>query len=91
MFLYSTVSTLKPISCEKIKLSTGSHVPTNRRNRSHNLAELELVKDSSFTGGVETNLHKRVNKTVRGKGYCPSVPSKYLEKMATSMGEWSAC
>lgn len=33
-------------------------MPTNRRNRSHNLAELKLVKDGSFTGGVETNLHK---------------------------------
>ena len=70
MFLYSTVSTLKPINCEKIKLNAVGHVPTNRRNRSHNLAELKLVEDGGFTGGVKTNLRRRVSKVVWGKGYC---------------------
>lgn len=41
---------------------------TNRRNRSHNLAELELVEDGGFTGGVKTNLRKWVNKVSRAKG-----------------------
>lgn len=70
MFLYSTVSTLKPgqvrISCRPT-WSTGSivdasesrwnsrNVRTNCRNRGDDLTQLQLVQDSGLSGSVETD------------------------------------
>lgn len=58
MFLYSTVSTLKPrIARErafcKRRLSAKL---TDCGNGGDDLAKLQLVQDSGLTGGVESNL-----------------------------------
>lgn len=67
MFLYSTVSTLKP---ELIRVSSGaittarrkesgtmgsSRVRTNSGNSRDDLTKLELVENGGFTGGIETD------------------------------------
>jgi hypothetical protein len=50
MFLYSTVSTLKPASVSSI-----AHGRTDGRNGGYNLAKLELVENGGLTGRVKTD------------------------------------
>ena len=69
-----TLSVLKVMSPERANLILSTDVPhrernvlvlhgldveTDRRNRRHDLTELELVQDGRLTGGVETNLRRR--------------------------------
>lgn len=68
MFLYSTVSTLKPV-CDQntsaVKYRTaddsvglreaGNDWRTNSRDGCDDFTELELVEDGGLSGGVQTN------------------------------------
>lgn len=54
MFLYSTVSTLKPEEANEIdKVAMASL--TNGRNGGHNFTKLKLVEDGCFTGSIQTD------------------------------------
>ena len=73
-----TLSVLKVMSPERANLILSTDVPhrernvlvlhgldveTDRRNRRHDLTELELVQDGRLTGGIETNLrHRRASR-----------------------------
>jgi hypothetical protein len=59
MFLYSTVSTLKPIhkGLDDLKYAYYMNIFTNSRNCSYNFTQLELIQDGSLTGGIKTD-HK---------------------------------
>lgn len=58
MFLYSTVSTLKPriAGAVSARWTRGVAKLTDCGNGGDDLAELQLVEDGGLTGGVEANL-----------------------------------
>lgn len=61
MFLYSTVSTLKPkmrriASVETLRDCCLHATRTDRRDGGDDFAELELVQNRRFPGSIETNL-----------------------------------
>lgn len=71
IFLYSTVSTLKPVIRREVKrirsratgFRQGRYI-TDRRNRGDNFAKLELVQNRSFTSSVQADLSIDVKLTV---------------------------
>lgn len=66
MFLYSTVSTLKPVitTREIAKLARYSLL-TDRRDGRDDLSQLQLVQDGGLTGSIQSNLVATVSSVFR--------------------------